>query len=560
VTGTSTDPAPPVDPSRTASAPPAPSRAHAIADTREDEDREKDMLTFRLAAKRRVVSIFVIGVTMLVAITAGVATLPIPVALGIMFGGAALNWVLERVATTRRLYRWWFRYVFATFDAILISSVVLVYGHPAFMVIYFLAIVPYSFDHGRALGYYTAAASTVCYVGAMYLYSTLDAGRAVDWAWVFIGAALLMIAAIQIVPLPAKLIRRIRDTREKIGEAERGDLSVRTSARYRDELGLLEASINRMLSELGTIIAGVQKESVDVAAYAERVAAATGTLTRTGDEFATTTRGLAGRMAEQRAATEHGAQGVHRALGAAHGLRDRAEEMEANAMALVDAAETSRDAIGRASETLVAIGTRVRETSGTVGALAEASERIGDFAEAVARIARQTNLLALNAAIEAARAGEHGKGFAVVAEEVRKLAEESQRSAREIAGTITTVREQIESAVASMGQGEKEVRDVGGIASQANTALGAMLAEIQNVAQLIGDAARVSREQSMTMKELAATMEQVQSTSAEATTQAKGASDVATEQMASLGSMSDTARELAEIAERLRGSAARFKT
>jgi methyl-accepting chemotaxis protein len=381
----------------------------------------------------------------------------------------------------------------------------------------------------------------------------------VDWAWVLIAAALMLIAAAQIVPLPAKLIRRIRDTRERIGEAEGGDLSVRTSAKYRDELGLLEGSINRMLSELGAIIGGVQRESVDVAGYAERVAAATETLTRTGDDFATTTRGLASRLAEQRTGTERGSQGVRTALTAADGLRDRAEEMEATALSLVDAAETSRDAIGRAGTTLVAIGTRVRETAGTVGALADASERIGDFAEAVSRIARQTNLLALNAAIEAARAGEHGKGFAVVAEEVRKLAEESQRSAKEISGTITGIREQMATAVTSMSQGEKEVRDVGGIAAQANDALGAMLAEIQNVAQLIGDAARVSRQQSATMKELAGTIEHVQETSAEAAQQAQGASEVATEQTGSLGSMSDTARELASIAERLKGSAARFK-
>jgi methyl-accepting chemotaxis protein len=537
----------------------APPSRPSFEDVRAEEDREKDMLTFRLAAKRRFFSIVVIGITLIVGIVAGVAPLPLRVAIGMMVGWSLLNETLKRAATSPRLYHWSFRYVFAAFDALLISSVVLVFGHPALLAVYFLAIVPYSFDHGRGLGYFTAAASTAGYLLAMAGHATLDGAAPVDWPWVFIGAALLLIAAIQIVPLPAKLIRRIRETREKIGEAERGDLSVRTAARYRDELGLLEASINRMLSELGAIIAGVQKESIDVAAYAERVAAATETLTRTGDEFATTTRGLAGRMAEQRGATERGAQGVRTALAAADGLRDRAEEMEANAMALVDAAETSRDAIGRAGETLVAIGTRVRETAGTVGALAEASERIGDFAEAVARIARQTNLLALNAAIEAARAGEHGKGFAVVAEEVRKLAEESQRSAREIAGTIATTREQIESAVASMSHGEKEVRDVGGIAAQANTALGAMLAEIQNVAQLIGDAARVSRQQSLTMKELAATIEQVQGTSAEATQQAQGASDVATEQTSSLGSMADTAHELAEIAERLRGSAARFR-
>ena len=67
-----------------------------------------------------------------------------------------------------------------------------------------------------------------------------------------------------------------------------------------------------------------------------------------------------------------------------------------------------------------------------IGDLGARSEQIGGIVETITGIAEQTNLLALNAAIEAARAGEQGRGFAVVAEEVRKLAEESQRAAASI--------------------------------------------------------------------------------------------------------------------------------
>src|SRR5207302_5108290 len=93
----------------------------------------------------------------------------------------------------------------------------------------------------------------------------------------------------------------------------------------------------------------------------------------------------------------------------------------------------------------------VRESSAAVteaiGELASKSEQIGGIVETITGIAGQTNLLALNAAIEAARAGEQGRGFAVVAEEVRKLAEESQRAAASIASLIEQIQGETQKAV-----------------------------------------------------------------------------------------------------------------
>jgi methyl-accepting chemotaxis protein len=232
--------------------------------------------------------------------------------------------------------------------------------------------------------------------------------------------------------------------------------------------------------------------------------------------------------------------------------------METNARALVGAAATSQDAIGRAATTLVTIGKKVRDTATTVGTLANASEKVGEFVEAVSRIARQTNLLALNAAIEAARAGEQGKGFAVVAEEVRKLAEESGRAAKDVAITIATVRENIATAVQSMTEGEQEVRNVGEIATEANAALSTMLAGIERISEVIGEAANVSRKQSAAMADLSGVIQNVQAVSVEAALRAQDASRVATEQTASLHSLTETSQQLAALADRLRQSISRF--
>lgn len=100
-----------------------------------------------------------------------------------------------------------------------------------------------------------------------------------------------------------------------------------------------------------------------------------------------------------------------------------------------------------------------RMSAELVDKLGARSQEIGTIVDTISGIAGQTNLLALNAAIEAARAGEHGRGFAVVAEEVRKLAEQSQVAAHQIAELIGTIQADTTSAVTSMQGGSVAVAE-----------------------------------------------------------------------------------------------------
>ena len=212
--------------------------------------------------------------------------------------------------------------------------------------------------------------------------------------------------------------------------------------------------------------------------------------------------------------------------------------------ALVRASEALAGEIEQAMRALGLVRTEV-------DALVARGEQIQEISDAINGLAFQTNLLALNAAIEAARAGSEGQGFAVVAEEVRRLADDSGRSARDIGRLVTGIREEIERAVLALA---RVLDDMRAAAARGRSGVTLFDTAQQHLAGLTGAAAGL-RDRADRLQEAAGRIEAaVERSTHVARTQlarTEGASTAIQQQLETAGDLGAQAERLATVAAKL---------
>jgi methyl-accepting chemotaxis protein len=154
--------------------------------------------------------------------------------------------------------------------------------------------------------------------------------------------------------------------------------------------------------------------------------------------------------------------------------------------------ETGRSAVSRQVSGMRKNIDATNKVASTIQALAESARDITLITTSISEIADQTNLLSLNASIEAARAGEQGAGFAVVAHEVRKLAEESTKSTKEVFKLVQIIDRDIKEANESMILNEKIVKQQGQLMVEAEQVFNQIIDSVQYIGKQVEDFAKES--------------------------------------------------------------------
>jgi methyl-accepting chemotaxis protein len=300
-----------------------------------------------------------------------------------------------------------------------------------------------------------------------------------------IGSTITIILSLFVIKGITKPLEYLIFAAERVAS---GDLLVQIDTSSKDEVGQLARSMDKMKTNLTTVISHISQASSKVFASVEEITVVSSETTEN--------------MAQQRAETEQVATAMNEMTETVHEVSRNVSSAAISARKASDETRVGGEIVGQAIESIKSLAYQIGDASDIINKLEKNSHNISSVLEVIKSIAEQTNLLALNAAIEAARAGEQGRGFAVVADEVRTLASRTQQSTGEINEMIAQLQSGAKSSVDAMNKSREQAVMAVSRAEQAGISLSSIASTMVQITDISVQIATAAEQQTSASEEI----------------------------------------------------------
>jgi len=380
--------------------------------------------------------------------------------------------------------------------------------------------------------------------------------------WVISGVVIIatLLGIILSVLLLRSILIPLKDLNQQLENIAHGeaDLTRELHIKSKDEFGKLATSFNSFLGSLASLIKHIADSSEQVAASSEQLSASSEQSKATSDQISQSMRTVIEHNDRQNVMMEKSSASIEE-------ISDNIADMAINTNNIAEVstnmsekAKTGSSSMNIMSQQMNLIKGSVQKAGDGFDSLKSSMKEISEISSLITTLSEQTNLLALNAAIEAARAGEQGKGFAVVAEEVRKLADESNKSANMIKGLVVSIQGEAKGTQESIQIVQENVQS--GLLTAADTRhnLNEILDLVQQVTAQIQEVAASTQQMTASVEIIRGTTSTLNKGTKETTLVSKQVAITTDEQLGSMEEISHASIALANLAEGLQKEVNRF--
>ncbi|MCY8201558.1 methyl-accepting chemotaxis protein [Bacillus subtilis] len=353
-------------------------------------------------------------------------------------------------------------------------------------------------------------------------------------------------------------LRSINKQLEEIAHGE-ADLTKKVIVKNKDEFGQLAKSFNSFTHSLTQIVKQISSSSEQVAASSEELSASAEESKSTSEHISRAMQMAAESNVKQSSMTEKSAESITELLDSISSVASNTGNIADLSSSMRDKAEIGSKSVNKMLDQMKFIDKSVDSAGIGLQTLVASTAEISDISSLITTISEQTNLLALNAAIEAARAGEQGKGFAVVAEEVRKLADETNKSANHIQSVVATIQNESIETVNNIKVVQENVSS-GIVLSQETTGnFNEILNLVEQVTSQIQEVAAATQQLTSGVEVIQHTVHTLAAGTKETSANTEAVAKSSEEQLHSMEEISYAAESLSQLAEELQTVINRFK-